>query len=220
MLQLLIDTSGPYTMAAVADEGKLLGECTVQGRPAARIHELIRLLLMAVTLPLEAIDRIAVTVGPGSWTGLNIGVTAAKVLAQVRKCPVVTVSALDALVAVHHWDRGRTWAICKAGRGKANYSLYARGPALTGLESGITEFGALRDRLLQDGDPMVLEYGQTFRPDLSELPAVNYACRERLPVEGMILAARAAAPLHLEEVLALTPDYLQPALAEQDAQTV
>ena len=218
MRLLLIDTSGPYAMAAVADDEQLLGVCSVRGRPAARVHDLIRRLLPAVNTPLEAIDRIAVTTGPGSWTGLNIGVTAAKVLAQVRQSPVVAVSALDALVAAHHWDRGRICAICKAGRGRVYYSLYAPGPAMPSVESGITDFGGLQDRLQQELDPLVIEYGQVFAPDLSKLPPVTYVSRERLPAEGLILAARSATPLHHEDMLALIPDYLQPSLAEQVGQ--
>lgn len=220
MRLLLIDSSGPYALASVAEDARLLGASSVRGRPAARIHELIRRLLQAVDTTLQDIDRIAVTTGPGSWTGLNIGVTAAKVLAQVLECPVLAVSALDALVVVHNWDHDRIWAICKAGRGRVYYAHYAAGPKLPCLESGITDLDMLQDRLRQDsGKSLVLEYGSAFSPNLSMLPSLTYVSCERLSAEGMLVAAREAVPLQQEEVLALIPDYLQPSLAERDAKT-
>ena len=207
-------------MVSVADDQRLLGTCSVRGRPAAQIHELIRRFLPTVGLTLKDIDQIAVTTGPGSWTGLNIGVTAAKVMAQVQNCPVVPIFALDALVATQRWDHGHIWAICKAGRQRVYYSRYAPELELPSLESGLVVLDSLLERLSMDGrQPLLLEYGQAFAPRLSDSTALTYVSRERLMAEGMIVAARMAVPLQTNEVMALMPDYLQETLAERDSKT-
>ena len=224
MRVLLIDTSGPYSLAAVAEGNQLLGACTARGRPAAQIHELIRRLLPTVDMSLNDIEHVGVTTGPGSWTGLNIGVTAAKTLAQVQQCSVIPVSALDALAVTHYCDQGRVWAICKAHRKRVYFSVYGVSstghPELPSVDSGVIAFDSFQNQLSQEvRKSLVVEYGHAFADRLSDGDAHKYISCERLLPEGMLTAVNDLKPLQQEQVMALVPDYMQPSLAERDIKT-
>ena len=94
-----IDTATPSTAVAVWAAGHALerrDDPPPGGRPA---HASRLLALVEEVADWEAIERIAVGVGPGGFTGLRIGIATARALAQARDLPVVGVSSLAALAA-------------------------------------------------------------------------------------------------------------------------
>lgn len=103
MIVLAIDTAGVDCSAAVydSDKGAVLGQATETiGRGhAEKLMEKIDAALAEAGLPLEAVERIAVTVGPGSFTGIRVGVAAARGLALALGIPAVGVSTLAVLAA-------------------------------------------------------------------------------------------------------------------------
>jgi len=66
---------------------------------ASRLLVLVEEALTAAGAPWDAVERLAVGVGPGGFTGLRIGIATARALAQARGLPVVGVSSLAALAA-------------------------------------------------------------------------------------------------------------------------
>lgn len=103
MIVLAIDTAGVDCSAAVydSDKGAVLGQAseTIGRGHAERLMEKIDAALAEAGLPLEAVERVAVTVGPGSFTGIRVGVAAARGLALALGIPVVGVSTLAVLSA-------------------------------------------------------------------------------------------------------------------------
>ncbi|MFN3317502.1 MAG: tRNA (adenosine(37)-N6)-threonylcarbamoyltransferase complex dimerization subunit type 1 TsaB [Allorhizobium sp.] len=101
MIVLAIDTAGVDCAAAVFDSGsgELLGRVseTIGRGHAERLMAMIDEALFEANLSLTDIGRIGVTVGPGSFTGIRVGVAAARGLALALGVECVGVSTLEVL---------------------------------------------------------------------------------------------------------------------------
>lgn len=101
MLILALETSTMVSSVAVATEEKLLAEITVQTRLThsetlmPHIQEVLRL----ADVQKEDLDAVAVSIGPGSFTGLRIGLAAAKGMAYALHIPITGVPTLAALAS-------------------------------------------------------------------------------------------------------------------------
>ena len=100
---LAIDTSTVQTGLACYDDRGLLGECVwLSGREhSAQLLPQLTLLLRHLGRAPDAIKAVAVALGPGSWSGLRVGVSTAKGLALARDLPIIGIGTLDALVYQH-----------------------------------------------------------------------------------------------------------------------
>jgi tRNA threonylcarbamoyladenosine biosynthesis protein TsaB len=96
MLTLAFDTATDAATSALVDDGELLGERTTR---AVRLLEDVDALLRQAGAHARDLDRLAVGVGPGSFTGVRLGLAAARGLALGLGLPVAGVSTLAALAA-------------------------------------------------------------------------------------------------------------------------
>ena len=129
MIVLALDTTGRAGSAAIVRDGVVLAE--VSGDPAAthgqRLPgELIRLIAQA-GIPLASVDLLAVAAGPGSFTGLRVGIAAMQGLAMATGRPIVPVSTLEALARTASGDEDLVAPWVDAQRGEVFAALYARG---------------------------------------------------------------------------------------------
>jgi tRNA threonylcarbamoyladenosine biosynthesis protein TsaB len=129
MLVLGIDTCLNACSVAVLDDGVVLA---YRSEPMARGHQ-ERLAPMAEGVMAQTgraigdLDLIGVTVGPGSFTGLRVGVAFAKGLASALGKPAVGVGTLEALVAS---QVGLAAAVIDARRGQVYIQVFEDGHAL------------------------------------------------------------------------------------------
>ncbi len=99
---LAIETATVAGSVAVVDDNKgLIGEIKVDVKIAhsERLMSSVEWLLRASGISIEEIDALAVSIGPGSFTGLRIGLSTAKGLSYATNKPIVPVPTIDAFAA-------------------------------------------------------------------------------------------------------------------------
>ena len=99
MIILALDTCLNACSAAVLDGSRVLAwrsEVMARGHQE-RLAPLVREVMAEAHLPFERLQRVGATVGPGSFTGLRVGVAFAKGLASALRIPAVGVGVLEAL---------------------------------------------------------------------------------------------------------------------------
>lgn len=99
---LNIETATPVCSVAIGENGKILAEKMLKGRQthAAKLTLLIQECLTEVGISLNDLDAVAVSIGPGSYTGLRIGLSTAKGLCYTLDKPLITIKTLAALANV------------------------------------------------------------------------------------------------------------------------
>ncbi len=98
---LMIDTSGPACGVAISREGRLVCDMQlVSGRThSQRVMPMVEMALAMSDMAVSDIDVFGAVTGPGSFTGVRIGVSSVKALAHAADKPCVGVDALHALAA-------------------------------------------------------------------------------------------------------------------------
>ena len=98
---LALETVGSGGSIAAISNGRveLLQSLPATGRSAQTLAPALKTLLAEVGWRLGQVELVAVAIGPGSFTGLRIGVTSAKILAWAGGCPLVGVNTLEAIAA-------------------------------------------------------------------------------------------------------------------------
>lgn len=101
MSLLALDTATQTMSIALHDGDKLLAECTqVAGRGHnAQLAPLIARTMQQIGIKAKDLTALAVAAGPGSYTGVRIGVAVAKGMGAARDLPLVPVTTLETLVA-------------------------------------------------------------------------------------------------------------------------
>ena len=156
---LVIDTSGPVCGTAVMDEEKVYSEYTAQNKNthSASLMPMIEAALNAAGTELNHMDAIAAVTGPGSFTGVRIGVATAKGLAHGAGLPCIPVDALEALAVSAGVFDGLVCPIQDARAGQVYGAVFRQGERLTGdrpmkLQDYLDQAEKLGDRFLFLGD--------------------------------------------------------------------
>jgi tRNA threonylcarbamoyladenosine biosynthesis protein TsaB len=96
---LAVDTATQTSSVAITDNAAILAELTVNHAKthAAFLMKMIQRILEMAFLTLKEIDGFAITIGPGGFTGLRIGLSSIKGLSAATGKPVIGVSTLETL---------------------------------------------------------------------------------------------------------------------------
>jgi tRNA threonylcarbamoyladenosine biosynthesis protein TsaB len=158
VLILSLDTSSPSGSVAVLRDQALIGVISTRGEEnySSRMFRHLEFLLNDLSFKLAQFDLFAVSAGPGSFTGLRVGLTAAKGWAEVYKKPVAGVSALQAVAIQSSAKTSVVVPVLDARRGQVYFGVYRRtvaGLALEGDEFVVTpaEFAGKLHENAKDG---------------------------------------------------------------------
>ena len=191
MTILAVTSSAATASAALLCDGRPVLE--VRADPAKKHAEtlvpLLQELLAVGGAAIEDVDAFAVDVGPGSFTGIRIGVCVVNALAFARQRPVIAVDALRAL-AESHW--GKAASICALIDAGHDASYAAR------YENGVCTMRPC----MQETEALLASLG----PDTLVL-------RDTMPSAGLL--AMSAWRLRDTGVPAAAPLYVQPSQAER-----
>jgi tRNA threonylcarbamoyladenosine biosynthesis protein TsaB len=101
MILLAVDTADRVGSLAVLREGQLVGEISTASEEgySSRLFRQLDFLLHELHIEIRDFDVFAVNAGPGSFTGLRVGLAAVKAWAEVFSKPLVGVSGLEAVAA-------------------------------------------------------------------------------------------------------------------------
>ncbi|MCK8617358.1 tRNA (adenosine(37)-N6)-threonylcarbamoyltransferase complex dimerization subunit type 1 TsaB [Fructobacillus sp. M158] len=221
MKVLAIDTSNQPLLVDLAEDGKIVASFQTNKPKNHSIDLLpaVQSLLKEKKWSLSGIDQIAVAKGPGSFTGLRIGLTVAKVLADTLKKPLFAISSLQSLARQVQLQDDRQ-AIVLALFDARNENVFA-GAYLADkvvLEDGHYPVEEVLSLIAQMNEPvMVVGDGQHFEDDIKETlgrqPLTILSAEEALPTgTGLVDLMKGTKPV--EDVANLTPAYLRKTQAE------
>jgi tRNA threonylcarbamoyladenosine biosynthesis protein TsaB len=146
-----IDTATGYASLALHDGFQVRGEYTWES-PRRHTVELLPRLVAALgqaDIGVNHLNGVAVTRGPGSFTGLRVGIAVAKGLSLARGLPLVGVPTLDVVAAAQGRDRRPLCAVLQAGRKRICVATYRwrHGEWCTHEEPRLTTWSALVEEI-------------------------------------------------------------------------
>jgi tRNA threonylcarbamoyladenosine biosynthesis protein TsaB len=224
---LAVETSTLAGGVAVLERGRLVGQILldVALTHSERLMAMVDRLLRDCGWHMSDVKGLAVSVGPGSFTGLRVGIATVKGLAMALGLPVAAVPTLDALASNLPFADALVCPLLDARKGEVYCSLYRwRGDRL----ERVSEYLALSPRAAAERlTPPVIVVGDgvgACLPFLSALgPGVRVAPAAQSVASAAVVGQLGHAMLESGQVVAaddLAPLYLRPSEAELSARRV
>lgn len=220
MLVLAIDTSTKVGSVALFDEKKgLLAEVliNVKTNHSDTIMNAIDYIMKISEISVDNLDRIAVTMGPGSFTGIRIGIAIAKAMVFGKKIDIVAVNTLD-LLAHEISEDTFIMPLIDAKKGRAYYSLYKKEAKLIRTED--YKDGEIKEFLEKYKDKEIVFTGDgayNYREQLEEIMGkkAKFIPRSRSCPRAGVLSEIASQLEPVNDVL-LEPYYHSKTQAERE----
>jgi tRNA threonylcarbamoyladenosine biosynthesis protein TsaB len=224
---LALDTSSIVATCAVLDENKLLAEYILSHKMthSQKLMPIVQEVLNSCQLKPKDIDVFAVAKGPGSFTGLRIGIATAKGLAHAADKPVVGIPTLEALAFNMPFCEGIVVPIMDARRNRVYTGIYKweLGNFYRIKEDMAVELWELinilkerSERIVFNGDG-TLVYKEKLVEALGDRvmfsPASTNMARASSVAQLALIRAKAG---KLESYFDLVPDYLRKSQAERE----
>lgn len=229
MKVLALDSSGLVASVAVVEDDNLLGEYTINYKKthSQTLLPMLEEVARMIELDLETLDVIAVSAGPGSFTGLRIGSATAKGMALALHKKIVAVPTVDAM-AYNLW--GTADLICPlmdARRQQVYTGVYSFTgeefvtqipQCAVGIEEIISRLNELGRKVIFLGDGV-----SVFRNIISEKITVPYAfapamSNKQRASSVAVLGAYLCEQGKAEDAADHKPDYLRLSQAEREFQ--
>ena len=219
MIILGMDTCSANAAVAVMNDKKLIGEFVISNdrTHSQVIMPLVDDMLKKCGLDISDIDVFAVSVGPGSFTGLRIGMATVKTLAQFCKKPIIGVSSLDSLYENCALFDGIVCPIIDARHGEVYNALYKDGKRITdyrvvSVDWLIEQLNGQKVCFCGDG---VLTYGDKLA-QCTDFSVATQNISMQKASSLCIAAYKRAINNDFDDVYSLLPVYLRKSQAERE----
>jgi tRNA threonylcarbamoyladenosine biosynthesis protein TsaB len=206
---LAVDTASPLPAVALVARGEVHEESLPTDRRASEeLLPALRRCLDRARLSLDGLTRFALCAGPGSFTGLRVGLATAWGLSRASGVPVETVSTLEAMAeAWRSKGAGPVWTALDAGRGEVVFQEFdlgapraqarrppARAPREDALRSalGATIVALPQHLLAPDGPPLPVSPARALALAAARAPRAPASG----PLEAIYSRASAAEEKH------------------------
>jgi len=217
---LALETATSSCSAALQRDGRVWQHSEVGSNIHSQVLlEMVKELFGRAQIEAPQLDAVAVGQGPGSFTGLRIGVGVAQGVAYGTGCPMIGVSSLDALANQASFD-GRVIAAIDARMGEVYWAEYDK------TSQGLTRLSQLQVTPPEQIMPMSeqayqllgnawKEYTERFAPTLFELGTVDSV--NIYPNAGSLLALATTAYNNNETIAAINfaPEYVRDDVAKK-----
>lgn len=220
---LAIDTSNQAMGVAILKDDQIIGEVitNIAKNHSVRLMPAVEQLMKEVAITPDQLDQIVVAKGPGSYTGVRIGLSSAKSLAWALDIPIIGVSSLEVLAYQGRFFNGLTCSFFDARRGMVYSGVYKW--QKENLENVYEEENLLMEELL-------VKLAKEDRPVLFLSPDIS-VFKETIKEKMGPLAIIPEGPYHLanpghlglagfnrepDPTHVLTPNYLRLAEAESN----
>lgn len=220
MIVLGLDTSGYDNAVGITDGDKVLADSLFSAKTDSleQIVANIDSVLKDAGLAIEAVDGIGVGLGPGSWTGIRVGVTVGKMLAFATAKPVAGIPTFEALAYTARDSSRLLCPIISVGAGDAVYAglynfknneIMRKGDYYVGGIAGLTE-------LITESCVVIGTDISSMAEAIARATGKDVIPLERKPCGAAVacLAAKRLARGESDDVLALTPLYLKESTAK------
>lgn len=220
MKVLAIDTSIMNSSIAILEDNTIIGSISINQEEShsEKLVPLIDKLLKELKLKLQDIDLFAVAKGPGSFTGLRIGVTTIKAMAQALDKAIVGISTLEAM-SYSILNNSNVCALIDA-RGKryfAGFYKWNNGKLILEKEE-IIEENDLRNELIKKDNIIIVGEGiKKLSDEIKELENVNLAhpaLNNGIAKNIAVLAKEKYENGEVDNNFELEPNYLRKSQAE------
>lgn len=196
MTILATDTATLVSSVSVVTEERVLAELTAETRfthsetLVANMEEVLRL----ADVKREELSAVAVSLGPGSFTGLRIGLAAAKAIAYALSIPLVGVPTLEVLAAAFPSPGALIAPLIDAQKGNAYFALYRMTEHGAVCEKDVTVASPqeISDVIAEKTNPVLLtgDFARKWAAKEEELPpnAIFAPMTHRMPRAALVAA--------------------------------
>jgi tRNA threonylcarbamoyladenosine biosynthesis protein TsaB len=212
--RLILETSGRIGRVGLARDGRMVHSQLLddQRRHARDLTLRIEEMLQAESLTVPQLASILVSIGPGSYTGLRVGVTTAKVLAYASGVPLFAIPTFHAIAAQSPVEAERLWVIGDALQGLVYFQRFQRRKPTEELKVAPAEqWLPWANREVWLSGPAVALYRDRLPCDVRVVPE---ECQTPT-LEGILAASDGGSALSREDLFRLEPLYLRGSSAEE-----
>ncbi len=158
MILLALDTSGPVCGTAVMIDGEVRYEAAVKNNMthSRNLMPMVEEACLRTGITVGDVGLFACTVGPGSFTGVRLGVEAAKAMAHALSVKVVPVDALEAFAMAHRFFDGLILPMQDARAGQVYAAMFEGGAPARLTEDMPVRLEEILDRAAADGRRVLL----------------------------------------------------------------